>query len=138
MIRARGWIELTPRDRGALDDAKDSSRTVVGSERPLLDGKTVEIESTGLNVDRTGNEIDQQIGLRAGGQLDLFLQNPGRFLKSGAIVWPQVLKRFKFGGGAGGDEKQEQQGSCAEVHGVSAPGACDQKIKIGVPTRASW
>ena len=98
----------------------------------------MQFHSTSLDVNGTDDEIDQDIGLRPSRQLELFLQDPGRFAHRPGVMKVQIGEcvRIRSPGGRRGETEEEKENAAS--HGVSAPTRRAQKMMMGVPTRASW
>ena len=73
---------------------KCSCSVIELSSGPVLNRKPVKLNPPALDDDRPLYQIDEDIGLRASGQLDLLGQNTRRFLKGGGIVDVDILERF--------------------------------------------
>ena len=63
----------------------------------MLDWKPVQFSSSAFDDHGPVDEIDDHVCLRSSGELDLFRQNPGRFLEDGRIVEIDGKEVLRFG-----------------------------------------
>jgi hypothetical protein len=79
-------IKFSPVDRRTFPKAVRDREFREVRGRPAVDRYAMEFDPSALDQDRVGREIDEYIGLWAGGEFDLLFQHSGSFVKCSGIV----------------------------------------------------
>jgi hypothetical protein len=76
----------------------------------------VKLDATAFNLNRPGDEIDEEIGLGTGGQPDFLFQHTRCFLNCARVVEMEVGKRLKIPGLTRGAQNKNYEKDRAEAH----------------------
>lgn len=95
----------------------------------------MQLHASPLDVNRVFDEIDQDVGLGAGGEFEFVLKDPSGFFHAAGVAQIEVGKGVEVFGPTWGHQGQEQENGAA-AQKWDLRGMRDQKIMIGVPTRA--
>lgn len=105
MLDRHSRVNLSPEDRRACDQPMGAFQFVESFGKPGSDRQAVELDPVAFDLKGACDEVEQEIGLRASGQLAFFFEYASRFLDRSVVVKVEAGKSVGFPPRTRGDSK---------------------------------
>jgi hypothetical protein len=105
-------LDFAPTDGRACLQAKGRGRIGEVGGGPIRNGKAVQFDAAALNDHGMVDKVDDDVGLRARGELDLLGKYTSGLLERGRIIEIDLPRMFRLCGAgkrSGEDQKQEEK-----------------------------